>query len=155
MGPLMGRLQTELLGPCLARVYGILSRQGKIPPVPKELIDQEFKVIYTSPIARAQEQTEANGIMRSLQVLTPFLEMDPQVTDNFNGDSLVNGIFEMFSVSPRYLNSADVIKAKRDQRAKSKQEDKQAANMQSAGQGFESITRAGMNLQVLQGGGGE
>ena len=153
MGPLMGRLQTELLGPCLSRVFGILLRQGKIPEMPEVLRQAEMKVMYTSPIARAQEQTEANSIMRSLQVLTPFLEMDPQTTDNFNGDELTKGVFDMFNVSPRFLNSAEVIAQKRKSRQKDKQENQQASNMQSAGQGFESITRAGMNLQEMGGGG--
>jgi hypothetical protein len=153
MGPLMGRLQTELLGPMLSRVFGILSRQGKIPPKPPIMESQAMRPHYTSPIARAQEQVEANGIMRSLQVLTPFLEMDPQVADRFNGDEMTKGVFEMFSVSPRFLNDDKAVQGIREKRAKDRAEDRQAANMQSAGQGFESITRAGINLKEIQEGG--
>ena len=108
---------------------------------------------YTSPIARAQEQVEANGIMRSLQVLTPFLEMNPEITDRFNGDEMTKGVFEMFSVSPRYLNDDKQVQQIRAQRKKAQSEDRTAANMQSAGQGFESITRAGINLKEIQEGG--
>lgn len=153
MGPLMGRLQSELLGPMLNRVFAILMRQGKIPPPPAILEGQEFKVTYTSPIARAQEQTEANGIMRSLQVLTPFLEMDPSVTDRFNGDELTKGVFEMFSVSPRFLRTDEQVEAIRTDRKQNEADKQQAANMQSAGQGFESVTRAGLNLKEIQSGG--
>jgi hypothetical protein len=153
MGPLMGRLQSELLGPMLNRVFAILIRQGKIPPPPAILEGQEFKITYTSPIARAQEQTEANGIMRSLQVLTPFLEMDPSVTDRFNGDELTKGVFEMFSVSPRFLRTDEQVEAIRTDRKQNEADKQQAANMQSAGQGFESVTRAGLNLKEIQSGG--
>jgi len=116
MGPLMGRLQAELLGPMLGRVYGILNRQGKIPPKPPIMENQSMRPHYTSPIARAQEQVEANGIMRSLQVLTPFLEMNPEITDRFNGDEMTKGVFEMFSVSPRYLNDDKRVHQIRAQR---------------------------------------
>ena len=155
MGPLMGRLQSELLGPMLSRVYAILFRQGKIPPMPSimEEVGGGVKPIYTSPIARAQEQTEANGIMRSLQVLTPFLEMDPTVTDRFNGDEIAKGVFDMFSVRPSFLRTDDQVQAIRTDRKKQEEGQQQAANMQSAGQGFESITRAGLNLKEAQGGG--
>lgn len=150
MGPLMGRLQTELLGPMLGRVFGILRRQGKVPPMPEVMQDQGIRPLYTSPVARAQEQVEANGIMRSLQILTPFLEMDPQVTDRFNGDELAKGVFEMFSVSPRYIRSDEATQAIRDQRREDEANAQQAKNVQSAGQGFEAITRAGVNLKELQ-----
>ena len=153
MGPLMGRLQSELLGPMLSRVFGILSRQGKIPPRPALMEGQDVKPVYTSPIARAQEQTEANGIMRSLQVLTPFLEMDPTVTDRFDGDEITKGVFEMFSVRPKFLRTDQEVQAIRTDRKESEQGQQQAANMQSAGQGFESITRAGINLKEIEGGG--
>ena len=152
MGPLMGRLQSELLGPMLSRVFGILLRQGKIPPRPSILEGQEVKPVYTSPIARAQEQNEANGIMRSLQVLTPFLEMDPTVTDRFNGDEITKGVFSMFSVRPKFLNTDEQVHAIRAERKEREDGKQQAANMQSAGQGFESITRAGINLKEIESG---
>ena len=153
MGPLMGRLQSELLGPMLSRVFGILFRQGKIPAPPPEIENQEFKIVYTSPIARAQEQTEANGLMRALQVLTPFMEMDPEVTDNFNGDQISKGVFNMFSVRPSFLRGEEEKAAKREQRAQQELAAQQANNMQGAGQGLEAITRAGLNMQELEGGG--
>lgn len=150
MGPLMGRLQSELLGPCINRVFGILLRQGKIPPVPEILRNQEFKIMYTSPIARAQEQTEANSIMRSIQVLEPFIKMDQNTIDNFNTDELTRGVFDMFSVSPRYLNPPQVVMQKRQARLKAQAEEQRAKNMQSAGQGIEAMTRAGQNVKEIQ-----
>lgn len=154
MGPLMGRLESELLGPMLGRVYGILSRQGKLAPPPEVLQQADFKVTYTSPIARAQEQTEAGGIMRALQVLEPFINMDPSVSDNFNGDELSKGVFKMFSVSPIYLREDEQIAATRKDRAKKAEDKMKAENVQKAGQGYESFTRAGENMQNIDQGGG-
>ena len=93
--------------------------------------------------------------MRSLQVLTPFLEMDPEVTDRFDGDEIAKGVFEMFSVRPRFLRSDEATQARRDARKEAEANAQQAKNVQSAGQGFEAITRAGMNLQELEQGGNE
>lgn len=149
MGPLMGRLQSELLGPMLNRVYGILKRQGKIPPIPVVMQGQEFKIVYTSPISRAQEQVEANGLMRALQVLTPFMEMKPETVDAFNTDEISKGVFDMFSVRPKFLNTDTQIATIRQQRAEQMQQDKVPGNLQSAGQGFEAMTRAGINMREM------
>lgn len=153
MGPLMGRLEAELLGPLLARTYGILSRQGKIPQMPRELEGQEFKVTYTSPIARAQEQTEANSLARSVQVLAPYIEMDPTIADNFNGDAMSRGVFQMFSVNPNFLKAEEVVRKIREGRNKKADEAGQAENIDSAGKGLKSLTEAGLNYQELMQGG--
>lgn len=150
MGPVMGRLEAELLGPMLSRVYGILMRQGKLPQPPEVLQNQEFKVTYTSPIARAQEQTEANSIMRSLEVLSPFIEMDNSVADNFDGDELSRGVFKMYSVNPRYLRAEEAIAQIRQQRTQVQQGNTQAENLQKSGQGVESLTRAAKNLKDVK-----
>ena len=68
-GPLIGRLESELLGPMVERVFGILSRLGLLPPPPQEIQDHEFTVEYVSPIATAQKQQAANGIMQAAQVV--------------------------------------------------------------------------------------
>ena len=68
-GPLIGRLESELLGPMVERVFGILSRLKLLPPPPKEIQGHEFTVEYVSPIATAQKQQSGNGIMQAAQVV--------------------------------------------------------------------------------------
>jgi hypothetical protein len=120
--------------------------------MPEVMQNQGIRPVYTSPVARAQEQVEANGLMRSLQILTPFLEMDPEVTDRFDGDEIAKGVFEMFSVRPKFLRTDEATQARRDARKQSEAQAQQAKNVQSAGQGFEAITRAGVNLKEIESG---
>ena len=150
MGPLMGRIQSELLGPMLNRVFNILWRQGKYPRPPEQAQGQQFRIIYTSPIARAQEQTEANGIMRSLQVLAPFMEMKPTIMDNFNEDELAQGVLRMFSVNEAYLNDPRVIQAERQRRLEMQQNEAMAKNAQMGGQGFNQIAQGMTQLQEAE-----
>lgn len=142
MGPMMGRLQSELLGPMLNRVYAILSRNNKFPRPPEILDNKELRVIYTSPIAKAQEQTEANGLLRSLEVLSPFMQTTPEIMDNFNTDKLAQGVTDMFSVSAKFLNSEDDRKKMRAQRAKAQQAKDLSENLRNMGQGADSLARA-------------
>ena len=142
MGPMMGRLQSELLGPLLSRVFAILYRNGKFPPPPEMISGEDFRVVYTSPIARAQEQTEANGIMRATQLLEPFFNINPEAVDNYDTDELVKGVNSMFSVPVKYLRREDEIRDIRQKRAQAAQAKATSENLRAAGQGADSMARA-------------
>jgi hypothetical protein len=58
LGPVLGRLESELLGPLVTRVFGLLHRLGKLPEPPEQIQDREFTVQYVSPIAQAQRAVE-------------------------------------------------------------------------------------------------
>ncbi len=142
MGPLLGRIQTELLGPMISRVYGLLYRAGKFPPLPEALIDQPVKIVYTSPIARAQEQVEANGLMRAMGILEPLFKYKPNAIDVLNEDEITRGIFDMFSVSQKFVNTQAVIDATREARAEAEKAKQEAENLRASGQGADSMVRA-------------
>ena len=142
MGPLLGRIQTELLGPMIKRVYGLLYRADKFPPLPEALSDQPVKIVYTSPIARAQEQVEANGLMRAFGVMEPLMDRSPVIMDIFNVDEMGRGIFDMFSVSAKYLNDQKTVDATRQARAEAEKAKQDAENLRAAGQGADSMARA-------------
>lgn len=147
LGPLLGRVQTELLGPLINRVYGLLFRAGKLPELPGVLEGVPLKIVYTSPIARAQEQVEANGLMRALGLLEPLMKYNSNLIDIFDTDAMGRGVFEMFSVSQRYLKDQKVIDKTRTDRAEAEKAKQDAENLRASGQGADSIARAGVTAQ--------
>lgn len=147
MGPLMGRIQTELLGPLINRVYGLLSRAGKLPEAPAILNEVPLKIIYTSPIARAQEQVEANGLMRALSIMEPLIKYKPNTTDIFDTDEMGRGVFEMFSVNLKYLKSQKDVDKLRKDRADAETKRQDAENLRATGQGADAMARAGATAE--------
>lgn len=147
MGPLLGRIQTELLSPMIKRVYGLLHRAGKLPPMPEILVNEPVKIVYISPIARAQEQVEANGMMRAFGVLEPLLDRQPQIMDVFDTDEMSRGVFDMFSVSQKYLIEQKQVNAIRQERAEAERKKQEAENLRNTGQGADSMARAGATAQ--------
>ncbi|RKX27479.1 MAG: hypothetical protein DRP45_00920 [Candidatus Zixiibacteriota bacterium] len=145
MGPVLGRIQTELLDPMIDRMFGVLMRSGKFSEAPEELRGQELKVTYTSPIARAQEQLEANGLVRSLDILMPLMDRKPEMMGKFDTDSITEGVFNMFSVSPKFLVDQETVEAQRAQEAEMVEAERTAPVLQQAGQGAASI--AGIQQQ--------
>ena len=142
MGPLLGRIQLELLGPMIVRVHGLLRRAGKFPEPPLELAEQQLKIIYTSPIARAQEQVEANGLMRAFSVLEPMIKMNPEIIDVFETDEMTRGVFEMFSVNPKFTREQKEIDKIRRDRREAEAKKQQAENLRASGQGADALARA-------------
>ena len=142
MGPLLGRVQTELLGPLIERVYGLLQRSGRFPEPPESLHGLPLKIVYTSPIARAQEQVQANGLARMFGVLQPIMELKPDMLDIFNTDEITRGTAEMFSINPKFLNAQKDVDKKRAADAKAAQDRMDAENLKDKGAGLKSVAEA-------------
>lgn len=110
-GPLIGRLETEMLGPLVDRVFGILSRIGELPPAPQEIQGADFTVEYVSPIATAQKQQAVAGIMQTFQVLGAFgPEVAAQVIQKrVNVDALVSWLWDLFNNDPDLLHDEEAM----------------------------------------------
>lgn len=125
MGPVLGRLQTELLGPMIDRVFAILERQGKFPPLPKALQKlDKIKIEYESPISRAQKQLEAGGILRTFDIMSVMIQSDPSIMDNFNGDEAFRHIgIDLHGINPKLYRDPKDVKSLRDQRSEAQRRD--------------------------------
>ncbi len=51
LGPVLGRMQTEFLGPLIGRVFRILLRAGELPRLPEGLAPDMVAVEYVSPVS--------------------------------------------------------------------------------------------------------
>ena len=85
--------------------------------------------------------------MRAFSVLEPLIKMSPEILDTFNTDEMSKGVFEMFSVNPKFINDEKVIKGIRDRRREAEEEKQQAENLRASGQGADSLARAGATAQ--------
>ena len=111
LGPTLGRLQSEFLGPMIERIYGVLVRAGRLPEPPESISELELKIEYVSPLARAQRQTETQGIMRTLEFVGPIAGMDPQAAQIIKGADTVRHIAELNGVPPMLLKSDEDLMA--------------------------------------------
>ena len=91
LGPVLGRLQSELLKPLIDRVFNILLRNNQLPPAPEFLSGQDIEIEYVSPLAKAQKSTELQSIMRAIEILGSLANVAP-VFDYVNFDNLVKHV---------------------------------------------------------------
>ena len=69
LGPVLGRLQSELLKPLIDRVFAILLRNNMLPQAPEFLSGRDIEIEYVSPLAKAQKSSELQSIMRAIEIL--------------------------------------------------------------------------------------
>tara|TARA_R110000851_G_scaffold92539_4_gene201910 strand:+ start:44 stop:1687 length:1644 start_codon:yes stop_codon:yes gene_type:complete len=153
LGPTLGRLQSEFLGPMIERIYGVLSRAERLPEPPESIAEQELKIEYVSPLARAQRQSETQGIMRTLEFVGPIAGMDPQAAQVVKGADTVRHIAELNGVPPMLLKSDEELleEAKAQQEAQAAQQQMiQGAQvmdmMQKGANVAKTAGEAGLNL---------
>ena len=135
----------ELLGPAGSRIQmglsimtdrelGILERKGLYADTsafrpPPTLIDADVGPQFTGPLSRLRRTKEAEGTVRTLQVMSPLAQVDPEVADNFSGDEMARGLGEIFGMPMRFLANPE----QRDAKRKVRREQQQAmANAQIA-----------------------
>lgn len=152
LGPVTGRAQAELLGPCIERVFGLLLRAGRLPQPPEAVLDPNVKlrVVYQSTMAKAQEQTEANGLLRVTQLISPFLSVDPTILDVFDSEAIARGLGRMYSINPNYFRSEDEVAALREQRQQAQEQQQMLEAMQTGGSGLKDMAQGMAALGGLQ-----
>ncbi|MCK5133505.1 MAG: hypothetical protein KAR40_15300 [Candidatus Sabulitectum sp.] len=125
LAPTMGRLQTEYLGPNIAREIDVLSELGVLPEIPPELIEAagEYDITYTSPLAKAQFSDEISGFVRTFEVAANAAQVqgDPSLLDHFDLDVAIPEIADRQATPTRWMRSAKGVAAVRAARAEQQQ----------------------------------
>lgn len=150
MGPMVGRLQFEFLGPLIDRVFNIMIRRKMLPPPPQGLQGRKLRVDYVSPVARAQKTQQLFNFTRMLETLVPLANVKPEIFDNLNADGTVRWVHTLLDAPAETLLSDEEVQQMRQGRAQ-QQDDMQevaknrelAATMKDAANA--AATAPGMN----------
>jgi hypothetical protein len=150
--PTMGRQQSETLGPQIERELDLLMKHKVLPDMPEELIEAggEYEIIYDSPLSRMQRAEELVGVQRTMELLAPFAQINPEILDIFDPDNLARVTAEVSGVPTPVLRSPDDLKALREQRAQQQQAEQMAAMAQPVAGALKDAAQA---QSLLQGGG--
>ncbi|MBI9078480.1 MAG: head-tail connector protein [Pseudodesulfovibrio sp.] len=119
LGPVLGRLQTELLSPLIKRVFRIMLRAGALPGFPQGLEPEDLEVRYTSPVARAQKQYEAQGLAQTMEYLAPLVGSSDAfgIMDNFDTDRMARHVAELFGTPSDYIKPEKDVEVSRGQKS--------------------------------------
>ena len=141
LGPVLGRLQSELLKPLIDRVFAVLLRNNMLPQAPDFLSGRDVEIEYVSPLAKAQKSTELQSIMRAVEILGSLANVAP-VFDYVNFDNLVKHLADIVGVPQKILKTQSQVNAERQQSA---QQQEQMQRMQQ----LQQVAKAGGDIAPL------
>ena len=141
LGPVLGRLQSELLKPLIDRVFAVLLRNNMLPQAPEFLSGRDVEIEYVSPLAKAQKSTELQSIMRAVEILGSLANVAP-VFDYVNFDNLVKHLADIVGVPQKILKTQSQVNAERQAQA---QQQEQMQNMQQ----LQQVAKAGGDIAPL------
>lgn len=147
LGPALERIDHEVLGPVLDRVFGIATRAGILPPAPPEIQGQMINVEYVSMLQQAQQAAASAGIERVLTLAGNLLGAKPDVMDNIDVDYALDKYSELLNNDPKMIRSPEQLAQIREERAQ-----QQAAAVEA--EQLKAMTEAGKNLSAIDLGGG-
>lgn len=147
LGPVLGRLQSELLQPLISRCFSLMLRSNALPVPPESLQGTDIDIEYVSPLAKAQKLTDLQSIMRGLEVLMQTAEFAP-VTDYIDRDGLVKYLVNATGMPASVINSAEQVAQLRRQQAQAQQ---QAAQQQLAAQTAENAGAVAPFIKAVDG----
>ena len=133
LGPVLGRLQSELLKPLIDRAFSILMRKKLFAQPPEFLSGQDIEIEYVSPLAKAQKSSELQSIMRAIEIMGSLSNVAP-VFDHINMDKLVRHLTSIVGVPQKILKPQSELNAERQAAAEQQEQQQQMQQMQQLAQ---------------------
>ena len=141
LGPVLSRLNNEVLKPLIERTFSILYRAGQLPPAPPELAGVELSIEYTSMLARSQRAIRANSLDQFLQRIGQVAQFDPNVLAKIDSFRIVDEYADYLSVAPSVVVPTEQAQQKIEAQQQAQQQAQQAEQMQQAADAVAKLGR--------------
>lgn len=159
LGPVVERLNNELLDPLVETVFERLLTANMLPPPPEELQGHNLNIEYVSMLSQAQKAVSTNSIDRFVSSLGQIATIRPDVLDNFDVDHWAEIYSDKLGIDPQLILAGDKVALIRQQHAQAQQQAQKQESLQQASQVLKNIgqtstqpgTAAGDALAMMQG----
>ena len=122
LGPVLGRLQAELLQPLIGRVYNLMVRQKQFAPAPDFMRDSDIEIEYVSPLAKAQKQGDIQSALRMLELFGPLAQLDQSALDYIDVDGMSKYLLKTLSVPATTIRGESEVESIREERRAQQQQ---------------------------------
>jgi hypothetical protein len=133
LGPVVNRLQSEVLGNAIERTFAICERLGMFPDVPEIMEGRPLEIQYISALAQAQSVVTTQSVEQVFAFAGNLSAVYPEVLDRLDADEAIESYAESYGVPPMLVRSDEEVEEIRAQRAQAQQAmQQQEAMAQSA-----------------------
>lgn len=133
LGPVLARLNTDLLDPLITAAFTILAAAGAFPPVPDALASQALTIRYVSILHTEQQSASRLGAMiRLSDFLAMIAPAAPECVDKIDCDQAIDEAGQVLAVPARVIRSDEAVADIRARRAQAQQAAQQAEALKAA-----------------------
>lgn len=134
LGPVLERLQNELLDPLIDITFDRMIEAGIVPPPPESIQGINLNVEYVSMLAQAQRAVGTNSIDRFVGTLGQVAQYKPEVLDKLDTDKWADSYADMLGVDPELIVQKEQVDLIRQQRAQAQVKQAQLDQLNQASQ---------------------
>ena len=136
LGPVLERLNTEMLDPLINRTFSIMVRKRLVPEPPESIAGADMKIEYVSILAQAQKAVGIGSIENLATHVLGLAQGWPEALDKYNADADIDDVAEMLGTDPRLVRDAEEVEqirvARAEQQAALAQQEQQMAQLEMA-----------------------
>ena len=132
LGPVLERLQAELLDVIIDRVFDIMLNLDLFMPPPPEMSGMLLRPEYISTLAQAQKLVGTNAMNNLILTVTNMAQVNPEVVDKVDFDEMTDQYADILGTPPKVIRGDDEVEAIRAQRAQAQQAAVAQAQMDTA-----------------------
>jgi hypothetical protein len=114
LAPNIARINSELIGQIVQRVFGILLADNIFPPIPQSIQGREIKVKYESPMTKSQRAGDYQNIMGFAASIGEIAAVSPESIQKIDFDAMVDELKEASGIPASIIRSDEELKAMRE-----------------------------------------
>lgn len=152
LGPVVDRVQVELLSVVVMQTFEILADARRIPPVPEQLNGIELNIEFVSVLAQAQKMIGLGSMERALGFIGNIAGVYPAIVDKPDFEGMVDEYTSRLGIPARTMRSNEDVEAVRASRAQQEQMANTAAMapaLKDVAAGAELLSRTDANAGLL------
>lgn len=146
LGPVLERLENELLTPAIEQVFDIMYDSGLIPPVPEGLSGGDLKIEYVSVLAQTQRMMGLAPIQDMLAFSGSLGGAFPEVMDNLDADETLRTYADLLGIPAKLIKDPQDVAAIREARAQAQQQQAAALQAQQMAQTGQQVAQGAKTL---------
>lgn len=146
IGPVLERVQNELLGRIIDRTFNQAARSGILPPAPPELVNIPLEVTYISTLAMAQRSVATSDITDLFNFGAGLVGSGfEQALDKLDPDQAIEEYARLIGAPARLVVPDDIVQQKRQAQAQAQQRAEAAAMATQAANAAKMASDAKLN----------
>lgn len=142
LGPVIERLQHELLNPLVTMVYNKLKERNMLPEAPANIKGGTLEIEFQSMLAQSQRAVDINAIDRMMSSLQAIASVQPEILDRVDPDGVFDIYRDRLAVDPKIARTLEEAQQIRDARNQAAAQQQQAAELEQGTASYNQFMQA-------------